>query len=298
MHTTISPNNEEWTEEAKNVVRIYSCAHTCISANCAPDSDAPLFSTRTYDLAIKPSFEHTNLFLQLNTQWGGTSAFIANYECRLSTRGWTFQERSLSKRVLHLGRTEAFLECWNSWVSERGEVFFDAEKFVLSLKALSVMWPNASQSEAHDKNKGTQRQLSDILKLWYKTAIEYAHRQLTNASDRVLAFSAITNMYDPFIEPQNFCGRWECDIMNGLLWFDGSHSPQKVWLSHLMWVENHLLDEARGMDKKNFPTQDCKQILYHRHQKPHKYSVNMWTQRIRDIRQHGVGSRQPHQYPL
>ncbi|KAF2641854.1 HET-domain-containing protein [Massarina eburnea CBS 473.64] len=108
---------EDWRAECQKMEEVFSSAYVTLSATC---------SNGTSDGFLKPHPEEgpkarTYSPINVPTANGRSSrVYICNAiddfkrdveEAELSTRGWVFQERALSRRVLHFTDTQMYWEC-------------------------------------------------------------------------------------------------------------------------------------------------------------------------------------------
>jgi hypothetical protein len=136
---------------------------------------------------------------QITTKW---ERDIDNSEW--NKRAWTFQERLISRRILHFTKQALYFECHTSDVSEAGDS------------------PRAS-NERHigfleriqDLFLADQRRIFDI---YYLLARKYSQRSLSYQDDKENAFSAVILRFQQLLPSQYACGLWMSDITQGLLW--------------------------------------------------------------------------------
>jgi hypothetical protein len=141
----------------------------------------------------------------------------------LATRGWTFQERLLSPRILHYTDKQIYWEC-------RRAVF--AEDNIPRSPETQLLAPSLpAQLKALAENKDT----SGLLSLWYNSLISqnYAKRNLSFPTDKLPAISALARFFSPHINAQYLAGLWAHDLPQALIWrvIPGA-SPTNRWLDN------------------------------------------------------------------
>ena len=128
----IQDDPEDWAREAARMNIIYGSAYLTIAATSAVSatdgflrrpqktaSSIPYYK----DLRAKPAGRFVLAYKQTS---GDDGSWYWNIETvRWNTRGWTFQERLLSKRVLHFTKRKIFWECRTSDASEENEPLRD-----------------------------------------------------------------------------------------------------------------------------------------------------------------------------
>lgn len=124
-----------------------------------------------------------------------------------ATRGWTFQERLLSTRILYFGRNGIRFEC-------RGAVFQEVNLRSSAQHGLRAFFasPNHQSSEWDDMQK--------VRLQWYTMVSEYIERQLSKESDRLIALSGVAQKFGIYFgaNDEYLLGFWKDDICHGLCW--------------------------------------------------------------------------------
>ncbi|KAG6354919.1 hypothetical protein INS49_004000 [Diaporthe citri] len=114
----IQDSVKDWESESRTMLQVYRHAECYLAAAVSEDSHGGLFSERDY--AILPSgwFEMDNNIPRLKGTWCAVphgyfkDAFDKQIgSSRLMSRGWVFQERAASRRVIAFGRDQVFWDC-------------------------------------------------------------------------------------------------------------------------------------------------------------------------------------------
>lgn len=138
----------------------------------------------------------------------------------LQKRGWTLQERLLSRRILYCSRYEYYWLCREQRLRACGGSdgwfeFFGAPQLL----------SNSAKSQR------------DALTQWYRLLKDYSSRQLTLKKDKRVAISGLADIFKRWIGPRYLHGLWERDLACGLAWrsftswrpkFSGSESGREV----------------------------------------------------------------------
>lgn len=122
----------------------------------------------------------------------------------LNRRAWVFQERLLSRRILHYGKDQLHWECQEDCLSEDGHEAFGNHYH----KSTSIL-----SSAANSRIKR-----NNLYKDWYKMVENYTDRHLTRESDKFPALSGLVSVFARLSEDRYVAGLWESDLMVGLLW--------------------------------------------------------------------------------
>ncbi|PMD40055.1 HET-domain-containing protein [Hyaloscypha variabilis F] len=137
----------------------------------------------------------------------------------LSRRAWTLQERILSARILHFGKTQVFWECQLSKASET--------------------WPQPASKTTIDENNlsGESKIVSDsnhalsgviiypLAEHWHEIVQLYTDATLTRAEDKLVAISGVAKQILKGANDAYFAGLWRSDFIRSLLWH--LKSPQR-----------------------------------------------------------------------
>ncbi|KAF4975202.1 hypothetical protein FZEAL_7978 [Fusarium zealandicum] len=127
---------EDWKAESNAMSRIYSQAFCTISATGSPDANGGCFRERNptqYEPCVLISSPTENLSVQL----GSPNPFISQIENgTLSQRAWAFQERLLSRRIVHFGSSLLFFECRTHFTSELMQTAITEGSHIMSIDGL------------------------------------------------------------------------------------------------------------------------------------------------------------------
>ncbi|KAF4977264.1 hypothetical protein FDECE_18373 [Fusarium decemcellulare] len=195
---------QDWEKESATMGRVFGNAYfTIATASLHSCHDSFLFrSLQTMELPFLSS---------VNTQVTGSFRLIARGDWRTPLaasrrlgdvmgswidRGWTFQERALSPRLLIFGATMIHAE-----FEKRSSLFFRI----------------AGQTLNHDS--------------WRALVVDYSLSELTFEGDRLPAISGLAALYAQALGDQYLAGLWKNDLHVGLFW---SPKPQHQSLDALV----------------------------------------------------------------
>lgn len=228
----IQDSTADWEIEASKMAQIYNRSTLTISASRAASSDTGFLSgtndddTRSGFVPIcHPRGLGTYYFSQRAPE---SSSYLTDVERGpLNSRGWTLQERILSRRSIFFGAAQMHWECQTTRYSQNTQLEpqeFDTMtggvsslRSILNLDAGTVTGPTREQ---------------DTLKLWYEVLAEFVKRNLTFPDDKLPALSGIVSVFDEALsrpalgsrtggEDGNtsyVAGLWKQDIPRGLMW--------------------------------------------------------------------------------
>jgi hypothetical protein len=124
----------------------------------------------------------------------------------LMSRGWIYQERRLSRRVLHFSFHEVHWECRHRRKSQPGEGYVKFKDDTRSWVTFPYMVRPYSKLE------------KDPIRLWHKTVYEYTGLQLSFKSDKLLALAALARKMEIMREDRYLAGLWKKSLLCDLGW--------------------------------------------------------------------------------
>ncbi|KAJ0109463.1 HET-domain-containing protein [Diaporthe amygdali] len=218
----IQDDHEDWLQEAAKMALVYRNSSCTISAHAAHSDDDGFLCANNH---IMPGHfgDRPNVSVLITAS-------------HLSHRGWVFQERILSRRLLHFTPGGLFLE--------------DASGIVTSC---------GSPPEIYDPSKDNKLNLEDAnqnLCEWYRLVEKFTHCQLTVDTDRLPALLGLARYYEEQNDDgQYLWGLWSRSIHQGLLWINVDESPKKLLQGYdaasgpaPTWTWAHLLGRIRYPD--------------------------------------------------
>ncbi|KAK7976555.1 hypothetical protein PG989_015018 [Apiospora arundinis] len=137
-----------------------------------------------------------------------------------NTRGWTFQERILSRRIIHFTKSLIFLECWSGDWSEDNRVPGD-----LLINRMPWLGGSSGSGQYSEDPKA-------VLHSWYYIVEAYTLRSLTMERDKLLALGGVMERVSGITGFTNVAGIWKEDIADGLLWFLSGDKLERRRLKH------------------------------------------------------------------
>jgi hypothetical protein len=222
----IQDSTEDWDREAACMAEIYANASITLSAAVSKSADDGLFLPRQSSKAVRLT----------DQRYSVTATSFSNFEedvlsGALSRRGWTLQERLLSRRIIHFGQDQLHWECQTALRSEdfdgsTGEYFGNKIFWVLD-KLL------------HEKNPHSGG-LTPYFYWYHIIVMEYSKRYLSYQSDKLVAIMGIAELFRKKLKDRYIWGLWEKDLARGILWNATSEwcsrtsdtgAPSWSWLS-------------------------------------------------------------------
>jgi Heterokaryon incompatibility protein (HET) len=223
-----------------NMDLIYKQAALTIIAHSGMNSDSPLPGI----------IEGTRFPIVRSQQIGGlkvisqsTSLGSPSISSRYDTRGWTYQEETLSPRRLYIYHTHASFECCTS-------KYFDV---IDREEEVNHRWySSASSVVAHLQHRHATKESGGPLefdaehyRLYLDTVRGFSSRNLTLQSDRLNAFSGMIKVLEKLFETPFCNGLPERFIDVALLW---SSHPKGDYKYHEWGYEANLKIYLRNLD--------------------------------------------------
>ncbi|EXA31685.1 hypothetical protein FOVG_17007 [Fusarium oxysporum f. sp. pisi HDV247] len=210
---------EDWRTESAKMDHVYGHAYCTLSATSSANTASGI---ETLDL--QPGLRADKLLLKFPTEGGGFQrisiaplpTYWADLErLPLQKRGWAFQERYLSKRVVHYTPSHLLWEC--NW----------------SRSSNDVPWTFMSKPNVH--LRGFPGQGTIDRRRWSKLVQEYSIRCLTKPSDKLPAFAGIASDFQQKVRSPYLAGLWLRDFPEGFDWYASRfhhHGPRLPSRSH------------------------------------------------------------------
>ncbi|KAH7321866.1 heterokaryon incompatibility protein-domain-containing protein [Rhexocercosporidium sp. MPI-PUGE-AT-0058] len=155
----------------------------------------------------------------------------------LSTRGWCFQERELSRRILHFTKHRIFWECRTAIASEDHPSMINLQYLHASqrphgtdpdrLLVLMELGVRSFMPLANTRPLAT--------KLWCRAVQEYTRRNLTYRKDRLPALYGIAKIIGAVIRDDYVAGIWLCDFARGASWLRDMSIPNPNAVAGGQW---------------------------------------------------------------
>lgn len=193
----IQDSEDDWKNQSVQMADIYENAVVTIAATKSKDGLGGCYSDRDPGHANAQPIVEGQLYareqmpkLKLET--------IDNDQLPLLSRGWVYQEMTLSPRVLHFCRQEVIWSCRTHTKSESGANDKDRQ----------TSWDTGTKGYA----------TSDLL--WYNAVNKYTHLALTKERDRLPALAAVAQREARSrpADDRYLAGLWQSTLRWDLLW--------------------------------------------------------------------------------
>lgn len=243
----IQDDDEDWFTEAGRMASIYEHAEVTLSAASSTNSSEGLFRRSDVGACLDP--EH-NIWVRQRPdpeffERAGEFIMGSKSVSPLLKRAWVFQERLLSRRVLHFTPWELVLECKTSNAAESGQDWIDTT----DKHSLRMIY-DASSASVWTKSD-----------LWRHLVTSFTHLGLTKAGDTLPAMAGLASrMFQLEGLSHNYlAGLWKHQLLDDLLWSWNRLGPHEINKTMPTW------SWARSTGGKSFirPTENvalCKVV--------------------------------------
>ncbi|OMP83027.1 hypothetical protein BK809_0001219 [Diplodia seriata] len=231
----IQDDKEDWALEAPLMARLYRESALTLSISTALDDNGPAFittrppadlpfkhpqnaETSDFFVRIAPSHVVPHRLYNVHGGGGGRDRTGKDRPAALAqkhpvfARGWCYQERLLSRRVLHYTADEFVWQCQSATWCECGAASCNY--------ASSSSWPRIYGILQASLPAPDLPPLS--FEDWRRLVHEFSWNALTFDSDVFPAFSGLAHAYQDkvgrFATGRYLAGHWEADLPHSLLW--------------------------------------------------------------------------------
>lgn len=212
----IQDSTEDWEREALNMRRVYANAACTIAASASSDEEGGLFRSRIPEV-IQPAV----LTIQTGSKSQKLIVFERDYWDQhlhsgpLNRRGWVFQERHLSQRVIHFTRYQIMWECLEG---ARCEAFPKGLPFHANSKDRDSLFAHAKSRDTGLLDNGHSKISPPVYLRWRDLVKMYSRCAFTKIEDRLVAFSGIAKVFQDITSDDYHAGLWRSRFVEGLDW--------------------------------------------------------------------------------
>ncbi|KAM5350302.1 hypothetical protein ACJ41O_006807 [Fusarium nematophilum] len=202
----IQDDKEDWRRESAKMHTVYQNGYLTIAASGSPGPGGGLFREAPVGYNLRDwniNGEHIRTRLKIG-HMNSARAYP------LVRRGWVFQERVLSRRILHFSSEELAWECMEGQDCECGEFG----------KYIGVEYDFLAPKERY---RPVERMKGWLMFVWWKIVKDYSAMQLTYDSDIFPALSGVAELQRAARGSTYVAGLWKDTLIYDLLW----HLPKR-----------------------------------------------------------------------
>ncbi|KAK3949504.1 heterokaryon incompatibility protein-domain-containing protein [Pseudoneurospora amorphoporcata] len=294
----------DWREEAGKMASIFQRSFLVLSATCSadayggihasPPSDYQTFAlkvnTKTNQVCNSDGADQANLTMTTNDTETiyvrrayvhvrrGTSCYASQFPMLPTLkRGWIFQERFLSSRILHFGPHELYFECLEDSAcqcTDHSNSSLDRESVLGSKGGVNeTTTPRESPADKYQQHSSMRKTLAkayygpvlwrimshdELICVWHRLVHDYTRRELTYEKDLFPAISGLAREMsvaraaraardadeDMVKETVYFAGLWKDSLVRDLCWkvgFENTATDDKDEVKRIKaWTDRAL----------------------------------------------------------
>ena len=225
----LQDSKSDWASESKKMGNIYRNATITISAEASTGSTAGILrrasgqASPLGSVLLRISSEEDAKVSAERRHFYEEDLRSLDIDSPLSRRGWVLQEAILSSRILYYGNKSIFWKCRSGVEAANGVPAGAATPSYRYLEVSAVIHQDDRQTSGCKVDS-----VVEVLEDYYKIVSAYSHRQLTFGSDKLVAFSGLSQLLQPTIDSSYLAGIWSGDINHGLLWYQDTESCKHV----------------------------------------------------------------------
>ena len=200
--------------------KVYRFSYCNIVAVHSVDSKGGLFRERNKRHIIPAQFSDRGSPLFGEKLWRIFPESLWNNEllhANIYKRGWVFQERMLSPRILHFAENQIFWDCGTVSACETAP--FALPQPLDNIAATDRHWRGRLQALA-TPGAGPVSGANDdsIEEFWRAALLNYSSCNLTKQKDKTIAIWSIAKLVRDIIREEYGCGMWEHGLQEQLAW--------------------------------------------------------------------------------
>jgi hypothetical protein len=220
----VQDDEDEWRHESANMASIYQGADLVLSASRAADANDGLY-------ASLPSTDFSTYIVETTNEDGGPEriAFrrgfahlptITNRQWKTApefptlSRGWIFQERILSARVLHFGPHELAWECLCESLCQCRDFSNSSENAPGQAGAKG----NSRTKALYALEQAANLEPPELTRRWHEVIQSYTALNLTFEKDIFPAISGIAKQFQIARPSSYIAGLWQASLLSDMLW--------------------------------------------------------------------------------
>lgn len=217
-------SQEDWEAEASTMHRVYANSSCNISASASGSPEESLYHAGDRDFSmIQPGFVELTLFSTKPEPYYVVDASYWDrqiFDGPLHNRGWVFQERYLSPRVLYFAKNQLLWECLTD---HQCEVFRCGIPYHQSDKSRDALYAYFLGENISD----TEKMSLKGFRLWTSLIKKYSRCELTNPSDKLFAMAGIAKLFQNITRDEYVAGLWKSRLLPMMEWWVQDPRPRQ-----------------------------------------------------------------------
>jgi hypothetical protein len=197
----VQDDKEDWRRESAKMHNVYQAGYLTIAASSGVGPDSGLFREAPPEYHLR-DWNVKGEYIRTRRRIGHLDS---SNDYPLMRRGWVFQERIVSRRVLHFSSVEVAWECMEDQDCECGSF----------RSCIGVEYDLTSPKERY---RPIDRMDGWLMMVWRKIVSEYSGTQLTYDKDIFPALSGVAELHRTVRNSTYLAGLWRDTLFYDLLW--------------------------------------------------------------------------------
>lgn len=244
----IQDSASDWEAEAARMQEVYGSAYLTLAGTSAISSIDGFIARSVWPFPVLRMNRHVedsassqdSVYFRYQPEFATYSRAEAIDNSVWNTRGWTFQERLLSNRILHFTSGRLYWECRTTEGSEENE---PARELNYQTEWMATEVENIRELPVYPDISGVDNRYQR----WYRLVSLYSKRDLSFRKDALPALSGLAHAFHHVYANKDtyVAGLWLRDFMRGLLWMtkDSSKATRTLEYGSPSWSWASMIGE-------------------------------------------------------
>lgn len=213
----IQDSPEDWEVEALKMRTVYANSACTVAASVSSNESEGLFRFRDA-ASFKPGLVNmslrsgkTQICQIFERDYWNTNIFSGP----LHKRGWVFQERHLSTRIIYFANNQILWECLEG---AKCEGFPEGIPHHYSDKDLDQLWQLREKEAEAPGDANDVEMPGSVYVLWRDLVKKYTGCSFTKVDDKLPAFAGIAKLFQEITRDEYIAGLWRSRLLEGLDW--------------------------------------------------------------------------------
>lgn len=222
----IQDSVDDWRAESSQMATIYENSYLTLAATKSKNGAGGCFSSaspecKAHELRCKGDYGVPHpVYVRRNLH--------DNYNNPLLERGWVFQERLLSPRVVHFSAQELYWECREAVACECSWIKGSKEEETQRLSSISEYLLRSMLGKISHSIKLSSQSAQVLKDRWHEIVEEYTRLDLTFEKDKFPALSGAAKQMQRVRDVKYIAGLWEDNLIDDLLWRTSALSAERA----------------------------------------------------------------------
>lgn len=215
---------EDWERESMNMASIYMNAAVTIAmidGSGLHDAKSNLQTSLTMGDRLQAQLEPDGTSSQekIYEALDKSGNFVSRPNGQWDMRGWTFQEKMLSRRIVSITSKGIFWDCLHHSASDRRPTGILGDFSPGFREGDDRAFKKLIQGHSSRMLSSVSVPRWEVYWQWRRAIQDYTSRHLSQQGDRLLAINGLVTRFAVILDDVCVLGIWRGDIIRSLLWF-------------------------------------------------------------------------------